>query len=69
MITTQDEFHSMRGHLTDGCQIHMRNGDNVVLRAVMDGWQLYVNDKPHSVSTNSAHVIECLVYVYPSKDI
>ena len=69
MITTQNAFHAMRGHITDGCQILMNNGDLVVLKAARDGWQLYVNDKPHSVPTDSAHVVECLVYVYPSEEI
>ena len=68
--TTQDAFHSMRGHVTDGIQIEMRNGDLVTLRAVMNGWQLYdAQGRPHSVPTRSAHVVECLVYSYPSEEI
>lgn len=70
MKTTQKEFHSMRGHVSDGMQVIMDNGDIVTLKAVMQGWQLFTQDgKPHSIPTNSAHVIECLVYVYPSEDI
>ena len=70
MRTTQQAFHAMRGHVADGTEISMTNGDLVTLRAVMDGWQLYgPTGKPHSVPTRSAHVIECLVYVYPSEDI
>lgn len=70
MKTTQNEFHSMRGHVSDGCTIMMNNGDTVILKAVMQGWQLFVQDgKPHSLPTNSAHVIECLVYSYPSEEI
>ena len=68
--TTQAAFHSMRGHVADGTQVQMRNGDLVTLRAVMDGWQLYdPQGRPHSVPTRSAHVVECLVYSYPSEEL
>lgn len=70
MITTQQAFHSMRGHVCDGQQIKMDNGDLCTLRAVMGGWQLFdPKGRPHSVATKSAHVVECLVYVYPSEEI
>lgn len=69
MRTTQRGFHAMRGHVADGCEIQMDNGDLVTLKAVRDGWQLFVNGRPHSVPTDSAHVVECLVYVYPSEDL
>lgn len=63
--TTQNEFHSMRGHVADGTTIKMNNGDVLTLRSVINGWQLFNGDKPHLVSTNSAHVIECAVFSYP----
>ena len=67
MKTTQDAFHSMRGHVADGTVITMRNGDVCTLRAVAKGWQLFdAHDRPHSVPTDSAHVVECLVYTYPA---
>lgn len=67
MKTTQDDFHSMRGHVADGTVITMRNGDVCTLRAVVKGWQLFdAHDRPHSVPTDSAHVVECLVYTYPA---
>ena len=67
MKTTQDAFHSMRGHVADGTVIIMRNGDVCTLRAVTKGWQLFdAHDRPHSVPTDSAHVVECLVYTYPA---
>ena len=69
MRTTQQAFHAMRGHVADGCEIQMDNGDLVTLKAVMGGWQMFVNGRPHSVPTDSAHVVECLVYVYPSEDL
>jgi hypothetical protein len=70
MHTTQDDFHSMRGHVADGTKITMDNGDVCTLRAVMKGWQLFdPQGRPHSAPTDSAHVVECLVYVYPSDDL
>lgn len=70
MRTTQDEFHTMRGHVADGMEIAMRNGDVLTLRAVMRGWQLYdQHDRPFGLATNSAHVISCLVYSHPSEEI
>lgn len=68
MRTTQQAFHAMRGHVTDGCEIQMDNGDLVVLKAVMGGWQLFVDGRPYSTPTDSAHVVECLVFSYPNKD-
>ena len=68
--TTQQAFHAMRGHVCDGQQIIMDNGDRCTLRAVMDGWQLFdQHGRPHSIPTDSAHVVECLVYSYPSEDL
>lgn len=68
--TTQDAFHPMRGHVCDGQIIQMNNGDTCTLRAVMVGWQLFdQHGRPHSVPTDSAHVIACLVTVYPSEEL
>lgn len=71
MKTTQDAFHPMRGHVADGCEITMRNGDVLTLRATMQGWQLVdAQGRPYwSRPTRSAHVVDCLVYVYPSEEI
>lgn len=60
----------MRGHMEDGCQITMNNGDVVTLKAVMKGWQLVGPDsRPHGVPTNSAHVVACLVFNYPEETL
>ena len=67
--TTQDAFHPMRGHVADGVTVKMRNGDIVTVKAVMNGWQLYVGERKHSIPTNSAHVVECLIYNYPSEEL
>lgn len=63
--TTQQAFHSMRGHMVDGCEIQMDNGDLLVLKAVHGGWVLTRNGTPQDAPTNSAHVIECQVFSYP----
>ena len=73
MRTTQDYFHSMRGHVAQDCEIQMNNGDLVMLDADHHGWVMYqVVDgkrKFHANAGFSAHVVECLVYSYPSLDI
>ncbi|QBJ04478.1 hypothetical protein HOV23_gp095 [Pseudomonas phage Lana] len=65
----QDEFHSMRGHIADGVEIQMNNGDTLTLKAVMQGWQLFHGDRQWAPPTNSAYVIECLVFSYPNPEI
>ena len=68
--TTQDAFHAMRGDVADGTVIKMNNGDTCTLRATMKGWQLFTPDgKPHAVPTDSAHVVECIVFTYPSEEL
>lgn len=70
MKTTQNQFHPMRGHVCDGCEVMMNNGDVVTVRAVMAGWQLMDADgRPHGIATNSAHVLACVVTSYPSEDL
>lgn len=70
MKTTQDDFHPMRGHLEDGTQIEMRNGDTLTIKAVTAGWQLVDQDgRPFGVPTASAHVIDCLIYNYPNEEL
>lgn len=68
--TTQKNFHSGYGHVADGTTIKMDNGDVLTLKAVMKGWQLFDEQgRPHSIPTNSAFVIDCLVFAYPSEEI
>lgn len=70
MRTTQDAFHSMCGHIADGCEIEMRNGDVLTLRSKVTEWQLYdQTGRPFGFPTKSAHVVECLVYAHPSEEI
>ena len=67
--TTQDAFHPMRGHVADGITVKMNNGDVVTIKAVMQGWQLYVGQRKHGVPTTSAHVVACLIYNYPEETL
>lgn len=64
-IVTQGEFSSLNGHMVNGTEIQMRNGDVCILKRVAEGWQLHRNDTPFMVPTKSAHVIECVVFSYP----
>lgn len=64
--TTQSEFHSMRGHVSQGCEVRMENGDLMIVKSTMNGWQLFDKDgRPFSTPTHSAHVLECIVFSYP----
>jgi len=70
MTTTQDQFHPMLGHVADGVEVLMNNGDIVTIKSCMKGWQLYVGDgRPFGVPTNSAYVVACLIYNYPLEEL
>ncbi len=38
MITTTENFHVMRGHVAEGCQIKAPSGKIFTLRNTMQGW-------------------------------
>ena len=44
MQTTTDQFHTMRGHVADGCTIVASSGKKFTLRATMRGWMIYGPD-------------------------
>ena len=68
--TTQAEFHPMRGHVAEGTQIQMRNGDVLTIKAVVKGWQLVDQEgRPFGHPTHSAHVIDCLIYNHPNEEL
>lgn len=70
MKTTQDAFHPMRGHVADGTQIQMHNGDTLTIKSVTAGWQLVDQEgRLFGVPTGSAHVLYCLIYTYPSEEL
>jgi len=61
----QENFSTLSGHMQDGEEIHMANGDILTLKAVMRGWQLYRMDgRPYGESTASAAEIARLVVGY-----
>ena len=65
MDTTQQAFHPMRGHMTDGCRIACDNGDELVLKNTMYGWELVdQNGKRIGERTNDAFLITRYVIGY-----
>ena len=65
----QDNFYPVHGHVREGARIRMKNGDVATLRRRREGWQMFVEGVPHATPTPSAHVLSCLVHVYPSEEI
>ncbi len=62
MNTTTDQFHTMRGHVTDGCFITSPSGKQFTLRATMRGWMVYGPDNlPVSGNLPSAFDVEYFV--------
>lgn len=65
--TTQNEFHPMRGHVDDGVNVRMNNGDICTVRASMRGWELIRTDgSRHGEPTTNANIFTCIVLAYPS---
>lgn len=61
---------ALRGHVCDGMEVAMNNGDVMTVKAVMSGWQLFdQKGRPYAVPTNSAVVLECVVVSYPNEDL
>ena len=44
MQTTTQDFHTMRGHVADGCEIKAPSGRIYTLRSAMNGWIIYNQD-------------------------
>lgn len=44
MRTTTDQFHHMRGHVSDGCEIVSPSGKVFTLRMGHNGWMIYGDD-------------------------
>ena len=44
MKTTVDNFHSMRGHVADGCVIIAPSGKEFTLKNTMSGWKIVGSD-------------------------
>lgn len=65
-VTNQANFSAMAGHVEVGTVVHMDNGDTLTLCNRIQGW-IFTDQKNRDVQvpTNSAHVLECIVYRYP----
>lgn len=64
IVTTQDAFHVMRGHVADGTIVILPQGGKLEIVATMKGWQL-INDKGGIVGeSNSALTIQDMVLNY-----
>jgi len=62
MKTTVQNFHSMRGHVSDGCVIVAPTGKEFTLKNQIKGWMVYGSDNlPISGYLNSAHEVEFFV--------
>jgi len=61
--TTTDAFHSMRGHVIDGCIIVTPTGREFTLKNMIKGWMVYdnVDGLPCSGYLPSAHDVEFFV--------
>ena len=62
MQTTTDQFHVMRGHVADGCEIIAPSGKKFTLSATMNGWEIVGPDGlPCSGNLRSAAEVEFFV--------
>lgn len=62
MQTTSQNFHSMRGHVADGCIIVSPSGKQFTLKNTLRGWMIYGSDNlPISGNLNSAYEVEFFV--------
>jgi len=65
MHTTQDAFHTMRGHVADGTTVSMDNGDVLKISAGMYGWN--ITDQTGRIvahGQDSARAVECFIVNY-----
>lgn len=49
MITTQNNFHPIRGHIADNVTIKCNNGDILTITATIKGWKV-TNQKNEQIS-------------------
>jgi hypothetical protein len=62
MQTTSQNFHSMRGHVADGCIIVSPSGKQFTLKNTISGWMIFgPDDKPRSGNLKSAYDVEFFV--------
>lgn len=62
MQTTTEQFHTMRGHVADGCKIKSPSGKLFTLKSTMRGWRIIGPDGlPVSGDLQSAADVEFFV--------
>ena len=62
MKTTSNNFHSMRGHVADGCIIIAPSGQQFTLKNTLKGWMVYGSDNlPITGHLPSAYDVEYFV--------
>jgi hypothetical protein len=62
MKTNSKTFHSMRGHVADGCIIVSPSGKEFTLKNTINGWMVYGSDNlPISGYLPSAYEVEYFV--------
>lgn len=64
IVTTQDAFHIMRGHVADGTNIILPQGGKLEIVATMKGWRLIDEKGSIVVESNNAFVIQDAVLTY-----
>ena len=62
--TTQQNFSAMHGHIADGTQIVMDNGDVLTMYATMHGWDIYRDGQEINRCGSSAHAVESFIFHY-----
>ena len=63
IVTTQDAFHVMRGHVADGTIVILPHGGKLEIVASMKGWRLV--DKGRIVGeSDNAYIIQDMVLAY-----
>ena len=63
IVTTQDAFHVMRGHVADGTIVILPQGGKLEIVASMKGWRLV--DKGRIVGeSDNAYIIQDMVLSY-----
>ena len=64
-VTSQQAFHPMRGHVEDGVQVKMDNGETLTIKASMRGWNI-ANERGETITAMPcvAHEITAFIVGY-----
>ena len=63
IVTTQDAFHVMRGHVANGTIVILPHGGKLEIVASMKGWRL-IDKGGTVVESSNAYVIQDMVLSY-----